>query len=338
MRIAVAGLGFMGTTHLQAWQKVAGAEVAAVVSSDERKLAGDLSAIQGNLGRPGEALDFSGFKKFKSLEEALADKSIDAVDLCLPTHLHEPAALAALAAGKHVLIEKPMALDGAACDRIIAAAEKARRTLMVAQVLRFWPDYQPLIAAMNDRSLGALHSAVFRRRCAAPAWGQWLKDPEKGGGGVFDLLIHDADLAIRLFGSPRAISATGHAELEKGIDLVHATLHYDHIPGVILTGGWHHPKSYPFSMEYTATFEGGTIEFSTAGRPVTLYGAAGEAKPYELNGRDGFEAELAYFHECASNGREPALCDPRESARAVRLMLAIAAARQQKGAVIECLL
>lgn len=336
MRIAVAGLGFMGSTHLQAWRKVAGAEIAAVVSSDERKLSGDLSAIQGNLDRPGEALDFSAAAKYKTLDEALADKSIDAIDLCLPTHLHEPAALAALDAGKHVLIEKPMALDGAACDRIIAAADRAGCTLMVAQVLRFWADYQPLIAAVNDGSLGPLHSVLFRRRCAAPAWGQWLKDPEKGGGGVFDLLIHDVDLAIRLFGNPRAVSATGHEDLEKGIDLVHATLHYDHIPGVVITGGWHHPKAYPFSMEYTATFDGGTIEFSTAGRPATLYDAAGEVKPLELCARDGFEAELAYFHDCASSGREPILCDPRESARAVRLMRTIAAARRLKGATVEC--
>jgi predicted dehydrogenase len=89
------------------------------------KRSGDLSKISGNLSRAGEKLDFSNVKQYAKLEEALADPSIEAVDLCLPTYLHESAAIAALRAGKHVLVEKPMALDGEACDRMIAEAEKS---------------------------------------------------------------------------------------------------------------------------------------------------------------------------------------------------------------------
>ena len=95
-------------------------------------------------------------------------------------------------------------------------------------------------------------------------------------GGVFDLLIHDVDMAIYLFGKPRGVTATGYENLEAGLDMITAQLHYDHIPSVTITGGWHHPKAYPFSMEYTVSAEGGTIDYSTDNRPPSLYNAAGE--------------------------------------------------------------
>ncbi|MFN7921271.1 MAG: Gfo/Idh/MocA family oxidoreductase [Bryobacteraceae bacterium] len=336
MRIAVVGLGFMGSTHLSALKHVPAAELAAVVSDDPVKLSGDLSKISGNLGRETEALDFSRVKKYRKLEEALADPDIEAVDLCLPTYLHESATIAALAAGKHVLVEKPMALDAAACDRMLAAAAKSGRLLMCAQVLRFWSDYQPLIEARRTGSLGPVRSAVFRRRCAAPQWGKWLQDPEKGGGGVFDLLIHDVDMCVHLFGVPDAVSATGYEDLAQGIDTIAAQLHYKDAPSVLVTGGWHHPAAYPFSMEYTVVFDDGTLEFSTAGRPVVLYSEGGVEKAVEKPERDGFQAELEYFIGCAASGRAPALCPPKESADAVRITRLMVEARKHNGDKLPC--
>src|SRR5215468_8900978 len=191
MRIAVVGLGFMGSTHLKALRNVPGAELAAVVSSDEKKLAGDLSEIQGNLGGPGEKMDFAGVSRYRAVEDALRDSTIDAVDLCLPTDRHAPVAIEALRAGKHVLVEKPMALDGEEADRMITEAERSKRLLMTAQVLRFFPAYETAATLLKSAKLGPVRSALFRRRCAAPAWSKWLSDASRSGGGVFDLLIHD---------------------------------------------------------------------------------------------------------------------------------------------------
>ena len=126
----------MGGVHLRALREVAGATLAAVFSNDERQLAGDLTATQGNLGRPAEHFDFSAVKQYRDLAAVLGDSEIDAVDLCLPTFLHEDVAVEALRAGKHVLVEKPMALEGAGARRMIAEAERAGKILMTAQVLR----------------------------------------------------------------------------------------------------------------------------------------------------------------------------------------------------------
>src|SRR5580698_2817850 len=205
MRIAVVGFGFMGKTHANAIASAKGVELAAIVSS---------RAPEG------------GVKHHATLAAALADPEIDAVDLCLPTDLHESATVESLRAGKHVLVEKPMALSVASCHRMIAEAERARKILMVAHVLRFFPAYIELQRVVDHRELGAIHSATFRRRCAQPGWSEWITDETRSGGGAFDLLIHDVDMALRLFGPPSGISATGYEDDSAGVDVISTRFFY----------------------------------------------------------------------------------------------------------------
>src|SRR5579884_1487523 len=273
MRIAILGLGFMGSTHLQALRSIPDAELAAVLSGDPKKLAGDLSAVQGNIGGPGGQFDFSAVRKCRHVEEILEDPAIDAIDICLPTYLHAEVAVEALRAGKDVLIEKPMALDGPAAHRIIAEAKKQNRIVMTAQVLRFMPQYRALRDAIEGGRLGTVRHAIFRRRCAAPAWSGWLADPDRSGGGVFDLLIHDVDMALELFGVPEMVSAFGYEDLPRGVDVISAQLHYPGQGTAVIAGGWHHPQAFPFSMEYTVVADEGTVDYSSAGRAPTLYAA-----------------------------------------------------------------
>jgi len=333
MKLAVVGLGFMGSTHLKAYKNIPGAELFAVASDDPIKLTGDLSEIQGNLGGPGETFDFSNIRKYKDYHDVCADPDVEAVDLCLPTDLHADAAITALNAGKHVLVEKPMAISGEDCDRMLAAAEKSGKVLMVAQVLRFFPSYVALADLLKSGSLGPVRSALFRRRCAAPAWSKWLVDPKRGGGGVFDLLIHDIDMVLHLFGQPSEISATGFEDLTNGIDHLTANLYYPDIDGAItVSGGWHHRKAYPFSMEYTVVAQNGTVDFSSSGRPTTLFKTDGEEVAIEQPGIDGFEAELAYYISTCIAGKQPERCPPRESAAAVALTQTLVDLRKDKGA------
>lgn len=335
MRIAVLGLGFMGATHLKAWQQVAGAEVVAVASDEERQLTGDLTGIQGNIGGPGERMDFSAMARYSDWRQAVEDPKADAVDICLPTNLHAPAAIAALRADKHVLVEKPMALQPEEAQAMIAAARDTGRILMVAQVLRFFPAYRALAERVKNGRLGQVRAALFRRRCAAPAWSKWLGDKGASGGAVLDLLVHDVDICLHLFGAPEFISASGHEDLSRGIDVITATWHY---PGftVVISGGWHHPKAYPFSMEFTVVCDGGTLDYSSAGGAVKLFSAAGEESELPLSDRDAYLAEIEYFTECCRQGRAPVECPPEESAQAVRLAAFMAEARKAQGEKIPC--
>jgi predicted dehydrogenase len=318
VNIALLGLGFMGATHLQALREMVGVRVAGVVTRDVRKLPEGLGCL--------------------TLEGALADRTIDAVDICLPTHLHAPVALAALRAGKHVLVEKPMALDVASAESMIGEAERQGRVLMTAHVLRFWPAFVALAEAVCCNRYGGVRHARFERRAAVPGWGAWLLDPAFTGGGAFDLLIHDADMCLRLFGSPEAVAALRYENAGAGTSLLDAQLYYPEMVAHI-SGGWEHPGTFPFRMEYTVTFEAASVEYGSMGRPATLYSAA-ETQPLESGERDpvaaSYAAEIAYFVDCCRAGRAPEVCPPRESARAVALMLLLLKAAEQNGEKIAC--
>src|ERR1019366_4585351 len=87
VRIAILGLGFMGSTHGKALREIPGAELTAVFDQDEKRLVGDLTSVRGNLGGPGERMDFSGVARHRELRSVFADPKIDAVDICLPTDM-----------------------------------------------------------------------------------------------------------------------------------------------------------------------------------------------------------------------------------------------------------
>ena len=327
VNLAIVGLGFMGMTHARAAGKLDNVRLAAVVEPNEKKRNGDLRDVGGNLGTPGELMDFSRVAKYARIEDALADPAIDAVDICLPTDLHAPTALAALRAGKHVLVEKPLALTAADANEVVSEAERLGRILMTGQVLRFSPTYGEAARMVRSGELGAIQMSWFRRHCAKPSWGGWLMNPSRSGGGIFDLLIHDVDFAVWLFGEPASIAAAGSG------GLIAATFHYANASPVVIEGGWHAQGPYPFGMSFTIVGEKGTLEFSSGGRPLTLSRAGAEATelvPLPL--ADGFEEELRYFADCVASNRQAEKCPPRESAIAVKVALSMLEARANTAA------
>ncbi len=245
----------------------------------------------------------------------------------MPTDLHELATIAALRSGKHVLVEKPMALSVESCQRMIDEAERSGKILMVAQVLRFFPAYRALQRAVDDHELGTIRAATFRRRSAQPGWSDWITDKTRSGGGAFDLLIHDIDMALRLFGTPSGISATGYEEAAAGVDFISARLFYDGFVTEI-SGGWMGPGAFPFAMEFTVIGGQGVLEFNSESRPLKRYGGGEEVT---LESADGYAAEISYFAECCRTGKQPSLCMPSSSAESVRLALAMFEARSRNG-------
>jgi len=321
---------------VDAWLRIPGAELAAVASLDPLQLSGDFTGIQGNLGGEVGKLDFSAVAKYTNAEEAVLDPAIEAVDICLPTSLHERIGVAALDAGKHVLVEKPMALDGAAADRMVAAARRNGRILMAAHVVRFIAPYRAAADILRSGRLGAPRTAIFRRRCAAPAWSAWLSDPAQSGGGVFDLLIHDIDFCLHIFGAPEAVTASGYEDLARGVDWILAQFWYPSMGAVAISGGWHHPAAYPFSAEFTILAENGTLEYNSAHTPLAEYGADGRQHPLDVPATDGYRAELEYFLDCAARGEQPLACPPEQSAAAVRLARLMLESRNGNGVKIAC--
>jgi predicted dehydrogenase len=327
VKIGIIGLGFMGATHLGAFWKMDAVEVGAVCTENEAALSGDLSKTGGNLGRQGGVYDFSAVAKYRRWEDLVADSSLDAVDICLPTDLHEPVTMAALAAGKHVLCEKPMALTTDDCTRMADRAERQKRVLMIGQVLRFWPAYRYLQQFGRGNEFGALRSATFVRSCGVPNWSRWLTDEARSGGALLDLLVHDIDQALLLCGMPERVAAKKLGD----VDGVAATLIYPGGPEVRVQGGWFAEKT-PFSMSFQARTERAELALTAEG--LMRNDAQGERTKIETEG-DGYDAEVSYFVECCKTGRQPELCPPHESAQAVRVALLLKQARET-GEQVKC--
>ena len=127
VRIGIAGIGFMGMIHYLAAAQAEGVTVAAVQSSDPKKRGGDWRGIRGNFGPPGAVTDLGDIHRHERFEDLLADTDVNLIDLTVPTPRHEDMAVAALNAGKHVLVEKPIALEVAAAERMLAAAKSSGR-------------------------------------------------------------------------------------------------------------------------------------------------------------------------------------------------------------------
>src|SRR5262249_50099556 len=133
------------------------------------------------------------------------------LDICLPTYLHKETAIAALKAGKHVMVEKPIALSIEDADEMVETARETGRALMVGQVLRFFPEFAHIKQVMESGHYGELAAIHLKRVISKPTWARddWFADTSKTGGAVVDLHIHDADFVQFLFGMPQQVFASG---------------------------------------------------------------------------------------------------------------------------------
>jgi len=261
VKVAIVGVGFMGWIHYLAYQKCEAAELVAFCSRDPKKRSGDWRGIQGNFGPPGEVVDVSALAAFESLDELLADPSIDLVDICLPPHLHVEAVSKALAAGKYVICEKPLALTGEAAASLVA---EASGRLMVAHILPFFPEYRLLVDAVADGRFGKMLGGHFKRVIGPPDWVPDFYDPNKVGGPLVDLHVHDAHLIRMLLGMPtRADSVCRMKDgVPKYVETVFRFADAELVASA--TSGVIDQASRGFTHGYDVQFEKANVQFESA--------------------------------------------------------------------------
>lgn len=188
--VAVVGVGRMGQAHAAAWEAL-GVPVRWAVSPRRRP---ELAAAPDA-------------RWATTVEAALADPAVTIVSVCTPTPSHADLAVQALAAGRHVLLEKPIALTVADAERVAAAAERGPGILMVAHVVRFFPGYAALHDRISAGAVGRPRAVRASRLSAASTDAPWLDDEERSGGMIVDFAIHDVDQADALLGTPIAVTA-----------------------------------------------------------------------------------------------------------------------------------
>jgi predicted dehydrogenase len=325
-RLALVGLGFMGQTHFRLHQASPDVEFVAACDKLPERVAEQAVSLAGNLGGDPTPLDLSALQRFTSLDDLLATAEVDCVDLCTPTYLHADQAVRCLEAGKHVICEKPMALNVEQGQRMIDAARAAGRFLFIAQCIRFWPAYEVLAKMVADGSLGRLISAKFTRLSPTPAWSEsgWLLDSDLSGGALLDLHIHDVDFIASLWGSPPAVSTVAANRFSVGdkVDHVFTQYLYDDF-ACVAEGGWAMPPGFPFQMAYQVLGEKGVLDFSTQHDPaLVLYTINGERIIPEVEPGAGYARELEYFYGCLAGCRAPQRVTPEGALQSVRICLA----------------
>ena len=313
-RVGIIGIGFMGWIHWLSYPKVKGLEVGAVCETNTKRLSGDWTDIKGNFGPPGEQVDLSGIAKYEKLDELLADDSIDMVDICLPPSLHANVAIAALEAGKHVFCEKPMALTTADCDRMVEAANKADRLLHIGHVLPLLPEYTFARETIESGKYGKVLGGSFKRVISDPAWLPNFYDPERIGGPMLDLHIHDAHFIRLLFGMPTSVTSSGRMRGEV-VEYWNTLFKFDDPKlAVHAQSGVVNQQGRSFTHAYEIHLEKATLmfDFAVVGdkpvvcMPLTVLDDQGEVLHPELPDGDpmlnSFAAELTEVAQCIESG------------------------------------
>jgi UDP-N-acetylglucosamine 3-dehydrogenase len=335
IRVGILGAGNIAGVHARAYAQMTNARVVAVDDID----CGKAEA----LATEHRARPYSDWASF------FADQEIDMVDVCLPTYLHADAVIAAAAAGRHVLCEKPLALSLEQAGRMIAAVQQAGVQAMVAQVIRFWPHYLAIKAMLERGDLGRPIMANAHRLGSLPAWASWYAQPEQSGGAIMDLHIHDLDWLYYLFGKPSSVYAIGRMSANGSWNQVLTSLDYAHTrygPTRAAAEATHClPQGCPFTMIFRLLGEDGYAEYHYGGAQLDPAGAArqhslvlyqaGQPPQYPAcSDVDPYLAEIRYFVDCLASGQAPAIATLAEARDVLAIALAVRRSLQS-GQVIQ---
>jgi predicted dehydrogenase len=323
INVGIVGLGFMAATHIKAYRQIPGARISAICSPSGRRLDGDFSNVSGNVGSNDPVkLDMTGVKAYRDYAGLLADSAIDLIDICAPTEAHPALSFEALAAGKHVVCEKPLARTAKLAREIAEAAGRAKSFYMPAMCLRFWPEWTWVKKAIDDKCYGKVLSARFRRVAEPPGWGhQHFFDGGKSGGALLDLHIHDTDFVQFCFGRPRRVCSTGYTKFSGAID--HVVTQYDVSSGAIVhaEGAWAMTAGFGFNMSYTVNFENATADYdlARATEALRLFEKDQPARTVKCEGPDGYVGELTHLIECIANRKPPTTVTAQDGLSAVEI-------------------
>jgi predicted dehydrogenase len=333
VHIGIVGIGFMGMIHYLAAQRARGVKVIALCSRDAAKLAGDWTGIQGNFGPRGTQMDLSGVARYRDFQALLEDPQVDLVDLCVPNDSHAPMAIQALRAGKHVLVEKPIALSTQSADLMVETAKAAGKLLMVGHVLPFFPEFAYGLDAVQSGRFGALKAAHLLRVISKPDWSSGIADPGRSGGPAVDLHIHDTHFIALICGTPRAVHSRGVVE---GDAVVHLTTQYLYDQpdlAVSCTSGALSQSGRPFAHGFDFYLERATLAFEFANlggkghlaTPLSVILPDGTVERPSLGGGDpidSFALELSAAADAVAAGREAPGLSGTLAREALKLCLA----------------
>lgn len=312
----ILGLGWFGEKHCEALSAIPRAEIHSLCTRNPQRLAE-------------MAEKFGAARTFTDYREMLADPELESVSITTMWDHHTEPTLAALAAGKHVFVEKPLASTVADCDKIVSAARAASGHFMVGHICRFNPRYAAAKQEIAAGKIGKIVSMYSRRNL--PTW---------VGGAVLDKIgpiigdgVHDTDLMFWFSGS-RAVTVyaqTVQIHNHAHPDLGHVMYRLESGASCLLEAVWCLPNTTPFQIDERLEIVGteGSISIHDTHPNLMIVDNSGVRCPDTtywptIHGRlqGALRDELAYFLDCVASGEKPAISAPEESREAVRACLA----------------
>ena len=328
LRIGVIGLGWYGEIHCDALIGIPNIELAALCTRTESRLA-EMAA------------KFGVAKTYADYSDMLADPEIDAVSIVTMWDQHTEPTIAALKAGKHVFLEKPMASTVADCAKMMEAARGAKGILQIGHICRFNPRYRAAKEAIAAGRIGKIVSMSSRRNIPA-AWTPTIL--EKIGPIVGDA-IHDTDLML-WFTEDRVVSAYAQTVDVRGLkypDIGQTMYRFAGGATATLETVWCMPDKTPYDIDERMNIVGtegfiqiqdtfpnlGIADADRFGSPDTTYWPMFEGV------RGGaLREEFSYFAKCALKGEKPAIGTPEDAMAALEATLA-AEESARTGAVVK---
>ncbi|ALS29770.1 oxidoreductase [Paenibacillus sp. 32O-W] len=318
IRLGIIGAGAIGNVHMEAFGKTEGVEVTTV--TDAYLPLAEKRAAEHGIGHVHE-----------NPQALLDDPDVDAVVICVPNQFHAPLAIEALEKGKHVLLEKPMAIDAEAARAIVEAKNRSGKVLMMSHQMRWSGISRALKQEIENGRVGRIYNAKagWWRKKGIPGWGSWFTRKDMAGGGpLIDIGVHMLDLSLYLMGNPKPVSVYGTTYAEFGPkrlgtgnwgtpnwdgyydveDLATALIKLDNGATLSLEVSWAaHAAGLPQEpFIHLMGTEGGVAMIGDKGKYVTHEGDEVVEKDVEpLAGESDRLLLNRHFVECIREGKEP---------------------------------
>jgi len=308
LKVGLVGAGNISGAHIPVWDAMENAELVALCDIRRERLE-----------------NYPDKRCYLDFDEMLEKEDLDILDICLPTYIHVDFAVKAMDRGVHVLSEKPISLKIEDVKRAYTAAARNNVKFMIAQVLRFWPEYELLKEIYDTKKYGQLLSGYMGRLGSTPkrSWDNWMKDETRSGLVPYDLHIHDLDFMVYAFGSPT--NTTLHRAKRPEQDYISVV--YD-FPGFFITAesSWY-AAPHPFSASFRFQFEEAVITY--AGGKIMIYENNGNVKnlseqddtgTQDLPKSNAYANEIRYFTDCVLTDKFPDKVKPEQLEEVIHIL------------------
>jgi len=327
VRIGVIGIGWFGEMHVMTYQGVVNAQVTAICTRTQSRLK-DIAA------------KYNVEKTYTDYHDLLADPDIDMVSICTHAPDHLEPMLAAIASGKHILLEKPMAITLEECDKIMEAAKNAKQNIMVGHICRFENNYAIAKQQIDEGRIGDVLSIYSRRNIN----GEFAVPHLDKLSSVTGDAVHDIDLMNWMIGKKVTSVYTMALNPRKlpNYDVGWVNLRYGPDTVAVAESLWSLPAATPFAIDARMEILGteGVIYVNETNTPLVIDDKNGRQIGETVywptvhgNITGALHNELAYFVQCIVDGKRPDIV-PLEESRYVIEVTSAAEKSAQTGEIV----